>query len=260
MNVVVLAGGELKSEDPLFGLVPPGAPPSKAYLSLAGKPMLQWVLDALGDSNMISGVIVVGQPENADFKSAKPISYIEDQGGLIENALAGIRYSAEQKPGEKYTLLASGDIPLLTPEMVDWVVENGLQSRADLVYHVITDKVMEERFPGANRTFISLKGIRVCGGDLNLISHRLVEQNNYIWEELAARRKSPIRQAALLGPGILLGLMLRILSLEQGVELVSKRLGLVGKAVESPYAELGMDIDKPGQYELVKNEMSAGRR
>lgn len=255
MNVVVLAGGRLTSEDPLFDLIPPGAHPSKAHLDLGGKPMLQWVLDALGGSDRISRVILVGQDEDAGFASAKPMTFVPDQGGLIENVLAGVRASMAQNPGEKYSLLATGDIPLLKTEMVDWVVDNGLKTGADLIYHVITDQVMEARFPGSNRTFISLKGMNICGGDLNLLSHDVVEKNRDLWEKLAARRKNPLKQAALLGPGILLGLVLRILDLETGVAKISKRLKLVGKAVACPYAELGMDIDKPGQYELVRQEI-----
>jgi molybdopterin-guanine dinucleotide biosynthesis protein A len=255
MNVVVLAGGKLIAEDPLFGLIPSGGHPSKAHLPLGGKPMLQWVLDALGGSKSISGVIVVGQNADSGFVCDKPLSYVPDQGGLIDNALAGIRASAAKNPTETHTLLASGDIPLVKAEMVDWVVENGLRSGADLVYHVITDKVMEARFPGSNRTFISLKRMKVCGGDLNLFANKMVDHNQNLWEQLAARRKNPLKQAALLGPGILLGLVLRIMDLETGVGRISKRLGLVGKAVECPFAELGMDVDKPGQYELVKAEL-----
>jgi molybdopterin-guanine dinucleotide biosynthesis protein A len=255
MNVVVLAGGRLTEEDPLFGLIPEGGPPSKAHLPLGGKPMLQWVLDALGGSKSISGVIVVGQTADAGFECEKPLSYIPDQGGLIDNALTGIRASAAQNPTETHTLLATGDIPLVTAEMVDWVVENGMRSGVDLVYHVITNEVMEARFPGSNRTFISVKGMKVCGGDLNLFSNKMADQNQHIWEELAARRKNPLKQAALLGPGILLGVVLRILDLETGVAKISKRLGLEGKAVICPFAELGMDVDKPGQYELVKAEI-----
>ena len=114
---------------------------------------------------------------------------------------------------------------------------------------------MEARFPNSNRTFVSLKGIKVCGGDLNLVANKIVDQNRELWGKLADRRKSPLRQAALLGPGILLGLALRILDLEAGVAKINKRLGLVGQVVECPYAELGMDVDKPSQYELVKQEI-----
>jgi molybdopterin-guanine dinucleotide biosynthesis protein A len=255
MNVVVLAGGELSVGDPLFALVPEGAHPSKAHLDLGGKPMLQWVLDALGKSKSISGVILVGQSADAGFVCEKPMSFVADQGGLIENALAGVRASKAQNPEETHTLLASGDIPLLTAEMVDWVVENGLKDGGDLIYHVITDEVMEARFPGSNRTFIALKGIRLCGGDLNLIANKVIEQNKDLWEKLAARRKSPLKQAAIFGPDILLGLVLRILALDRGVAKISKRLGLAARAVESPFAELGMDVDKPGQYQLVKEEL-----
>ncbi|MEJ2758953.1 MAG: hypothetical protein P8046_10780 [Anaerolineales bacterium] len=237
MNVVILAGGELSPEDPLYPLIPENTLKKKVFLPLEGKPMLQWVLDALAASQHIDKMVLVGVDESSGFQAGKSLVFIPDHGSLVENIIAGVRYSRE-------------------PEMVDWVVENGEIDGVDLLYNVITDKTMESRFPGSNRTFAPLKGIRVCGGDLNIISNRLIDDHIELWQELTAARKNVLKQAAIFGPRLLFALLFRWYDLNQVAEYLSRRLGLKAKAVVSPYAELGMDVDKPHQYELIAANMA----
>jgi hypothetical protein len=101
--------------------------------------------------------------------------------------------------------------------------------------------------------------VEVCGADLNVLNVNLVEQTD-LWERLVAARKSPHRQAALLGYDLLLRLLTRRITLKQGEELISKRLGLKGRVVISPYAELAMDVDKPEQLAIVRQELAAQAR
>ncbi|MEE9513637.1 MAG: hypothetical protein V3V46_06130, partial [Anaerolineales bacterium] len=76
------------------------------------------------------------------------------------------------------------------------------------------------------------------------------------WERMVAARKSPFRQAALLGFDLLFLMLIRRITINDAVKRVSNRLGLKGRAVISPYAEIGMDIDKPQQLELVISDLS----
>jgi hypothetical protein len=166
-----------------------------------------------------------------------------------------LRLSSELTPANKLTLLASGDIPLITPEMVAWTMDNSLLLDADLVYHVIVKEDMEARFPGSNRTYVPLKNVRVCGGDLNVLSTRIVDTHAALWDRLAEARKSPLKQAAIFGPRILFGILLRRFALEALASTLSARLELDARAVISPFPEIGMDIDKPYQYDLASAEL-----
>ena len=42
------------------------------------------------------------------------------------------------------------------------------------------------------------------------------------------------------------------ITLERAVKKVTKRLNLTGQAVVCPYAEVGMDVDKPFQLDMVE--------
>lgn len=255
MYAVILAGGGLSEDDPLRDKLPEGVPVHKAFLPIGGKPALQWVLDAISAVDQIEGIIITGRTPDEGWASIKLIHYLPDQGSLTGNARAGLRLSSELAPEWKHTLLASGDIPLITPEMVAWAVDRSQALEADIVYHVITQEAMEARFPGSNRTFVPLKDTRVCGGDLNVLANRIVDSHAELWDRLAEARKSPLKQAAIFGPGVLVGLLMRRFDLKSLASTFSKRLGLDARAEICPYPEMGMDIDKPYQYDLAIKEL-----
>ena len=57
MDAIITAGGIPKPEDPLY---PFTQGISKALLEIAGKPMIQWVLDALNEAATIDNIVIVG--------------------------------------------------------------------------------------------------------------------------------------------------------------------------------------------------------
>ena len=115
---------------------------------------------------------------------------------------------------------------------------------------------MEKRFPGSNRSYIHLKDMDVCGGDLNVVRASLVNGSDELWEKIIASRKNALKQAALLGYDNLLLLLLRQINLENAVRRVARRLNLTGRALVCPYAEIAMDVDKPHQLEIMRADLS----
>jgi len=51
-------------------------------------------------------------------------------------------------------------------------------------------------------------------------------------------------------------LLLRMITLEGAVKKVTKRLNLRGRAILTPYAEIGMDVDKPHQLEIMRADLA----
>ena len=50
-------------------------------------------------------------------------------------------------------------------------------------------------------------------------------------------------------------MLTRRLSLEDAVPRVEKQLGIRGRAILCPYAELAMDVDKPHQFEILQADL-----
>ena len=253
MDAIVMAGGIPKAEDPLYEFTQ-GEP--KALLDVAGKPMVQWVLDAISGTESVERVVLISLSEEAGLSCSKPVTYIPDQGGLLENVRGGIEKAVDINPEATHVLTVSSDIPMIKSEMIDWMVKENSGSDLELYYTVIPRDVMEKRFPESNRSYTLLKDIELCGGDLNMIRSSTVHSNVDLWDQLVAARKSVFKQAALLGYGNLLLLLSRQLTLDGAVKRVTKKMNITGKAVISPYAELGMDVDKPHQLEIVRSELA----
>ena len=253
LDAVVTAGGIPLPEEPLY---PFTQGISKALLDVAGKPMIQWVLDALGQASTINNVIVVGLTEESGVTCQKPLHFIPNQGKMLDNFRAGVRRSKEINPDVKFVVFASSDIPSIKAEMVDWVVNTSLETDDDIYYNVIQRQVMEARFPGSNRTYTHLKGMDVCGGDLNVVSASTASDESEIWEKISNARKSPLKQAALIGYDTLLLLLMRQLTMEKTIQRVASQLKVKGRGIVCPYAEIGMDVDKPHQLELMRADLA----
>lgn len=253
MDAIVTAGGIPQPGEPLYEYTLGG---SKAMLDVVGKPMIQWVLDALEGAETIDGIVIIGLPAESEIVSTKVIARIPNQGGMVDNIRTGVNKVMEIRPAAKHVLVVSSDIPTITAEMVDWVVNTAMETDLEAYYNVIPREVMEKRFPGSKRSYTRLRGMEVCGGDMNLIKTSLVTQNDELWNKLVAARKNVLKQAALIGYDTLFLLLFRLVDLDTAVKKATKRLHLTGKAIVCPYAEIGMDVDKPFQLELVRADLS----
>ncbi|MBI4733073.1 MAG: nucleotidyltransferase family protein [Chloroflexi bacterium] len=253
MDAIVTAGGIPLPEEPLYSETKGH---NKALLEVAGKPMVQWVLDALAAAKTIDNVIVVGLTEKAGLACKKPVHYISNQGRMLDNFRAGVRKSLDLGKKGKHVLFVSADIPAINGEMVDWVVNTAMKTDDDIYYNVIQREVMEKRFPESKRTYTRLKGMEVCGGDMNVARAKLVvaEDESGLWEKISNSRKSPLKQAALIGFDTLFLLLFRQLTLEMAAEKITKKLNITGQVIVCPYAEVGMDVDKPHQLEIIRKD------
>jgi len=257
MDAIVLAGGIPQPDEPLYEYTK-GDP--KALTDIAGKPMIQWVLDALSDAKHVDNVIIVGLSPKNELACKKPVYYLSNQGRMLANVVTGVNKSLELDKKTKYVLVVSADIPALKPEMVDWLVETAMQTKDDLYYGVCTREVMEARYPGSKRTYTKLKGIELCGADINLTHVRMATEHLDMWESLIGTRKSPLKQAGIIGLGTLFQVVTRSITLEDLVEKVCKRIGIKGRAIVWPHAEACMDVDKPHQLELMREDLANQQR
>ncbi|MCK6539830.1 MAG: nucleotidyltransferase family protein [Anaerolineales bacterium] len=257
MDAIVLAGGIPQPDDPLYTYSNGDA---KALIDVAGKPMIQWVLDALGDSEQVRNVIVIGLSPKSGVTCKKPVYFLSNQGRMLANIVAGVNKALELDRKTQYVLVVSSDIPALKPEMVDWLVDACMETKDDLYYGICPREVMEARFPGSRRTYTRLKDIELCGADINITHVRMATEHLDLWEALIGTRKSPLRQASIIGLGTLFQVVTRSITLEDLVEKVSKRIGIQGRVIVWQHAEPCMDVDKPHQLEILRADLEKQRR
>jgi len=257
MDAIVTAGGIPQPEDPLYTYSNGDA---KALIDIAGKPMIQWVLDALGNAKNVDNVIVIGLSPKNNLTCRKPLYYLSNQGRMLANIVAGVNKSLELNRKNKYVLVVSSDIPALKPEMVDWLVDTCMQTQDDLYYGVCTREVMESRFPDSKRTYTKIKDMELCGADIHVSHVRMATEHLDMWEQLMGNRKSPLRQASIIGLSIFFQVIMRSITLDDLVAKVSSRIGIKGRAIQWPHAEACMDVDKPHQLELLRTDLAKQQR
>jgi len=251
MDAIILAGGA-SAEDPLAAMAK-GLP--KSMIGIAGKPMVQWVLDAVSEAPSVTNVALIGLEDASMLKCQKPMVTLPDLGSLIANIQQGAQHFQQVHPQETHILSLSADIPTVTAKIIETMIEKYTGLEYDIYYSVVERKVMEERFPGSRRTYLKVKDGEFCGGDLNCYSKKAALDPNALWKELIKLRKSPLKQAAMIGYGTLILLLLRQITLNSAAARVCQRLGITGNALCVPFAEIGMDVDKPFQFDMVQADL-----
>jgi len=257
MDAIVTAGGIPQPQDPLYTY---SHGDSKALIDVAGKPMIQWVLDALGEAKHVNNVIIIGLSPRSGVTCKKPVYYVSNQGRMLANVVAGVNKALELNKKNKYVLIVSSDIPTLKSEMVDWLVETCMETEDDLYYGVCSREVMEKRFPDSKRTYTPLKDVKVCGADINVVHVDMAKEHLDVWESLIINRKNPFAQAMVMGWGTFFLLAARRLTLDDPGARVCNRIGIKGRAIVCPYAEPCMDVDKPHQLELLRSDLARQQR
>lgn len=249
---IVLAGGRAKPElEKLTGQ------PNRALIPFHGKTMLRAVVDALSGADPGAPITVVGDvPPDEDYTS------ICDHGGFVENVTAGLSAISS----EPFALIATSDVPFLTPESVEEFVRLGLiaaqGSEIGLVWPVVRVSECYARFPGVKRTAIRLREGEYTGGNLMLVRPQALLSNSRRIADAYAARKSPLKIATMMGPGPLLRLLLSqsiaptLLTIPYLEAQVSRILGAGARAAVSSYPEIATDLDRPSDFEAVQRWLS----
>lgn len=246
VDAIVLAGGDGAVIDPACRF--------KGLLPIVGRPMIEWVVDALREAEMVEGIsVVVPSAEDLGPWVDKVDKLVVSDKSFMDNVLAGIGSFRVDRPA----LVATGDLPMLTGEDIDVFVRDSLGTGADFTYPLIPKEYMLGQFPGCERTFVKLKTGAVTGGNMMLVNPSLVAQNFGLGQRLFDTRKSPLAMAQIVGFRFVLKLVTGGLVADEVAAKMQQILGGTGAAVVTPRASIGMDVDKQADVLLVERLLAA---
>ncbi len=238
MDVVILAGGKCDPElEQLTGVSYRGDIPYE------GHTMAETVLAAV--SSVGEPILVGGSP-----------GLHERQVPAGDTFIRSIRNGLEAVKTETF-LLATVDLPCLTAEAVTDFVSR-CDTSAGLNYPIIRAEDCEKAFPGMKRTTLKLREGEFTGGNLGLMRTNLMRSALPVLERAYSARKSPLKLAGIIGYGLLGRVIVGslcpwTLTLGSLEKKVGRFLGVPVKAIATPYAEIGADIDNATQYLCLKN-------
>jgi len=253
MDIIITAGGIPRPKHPIYKYTQ-GKP--KALLDIAGKPMIQWVLDAISEAKSVGHVAVVGLDGSVELSCKKPMSVIPNHYNMVENLRAGARKILELNPSTEYVMTCTSDIPMVTPEAFDWIVEHHAQmSRHEFYMTMIPKEAMMERFPGSKRRTERFTDIEARGADIMVVEPRIILQNG-IADTLKQLRHNTLNQLMFVGFDTLLLISLRRLDLAGFTKRLAKKHGLDWSPLLCPFPEIAMDVDFPKELELARRVLS----
>lgn len=248
VDALVLAGS--RNDGPLKQC---SSVPYEAMITIGRKTMVEYVIDALRNSKRVDRIVVVGPSDVPGFCSREDVTVIKAQGKLMENVSRGVQCL----PGAKRVLLATCDIPLITTQAIEDFLDRCGNRSAQFYYPVIPREVVEKSFFDTRRTYVTFKEGDFTGGNLFLIDPGAVNRCMEIGQQLVDARKSPFRISKLMGVPFLLRFMLRMVSLKEAEEKASDLLGIEGVVVVTAFPEVGVDVDKPCDLELVSKVLDS---
>jgi len=248
MDAVILAGspntGKLQECSPVS---------NEALIDIAGRYMVEYVVDVLKKLPAINRIVIVGPVEElTSLYGGDPGIRLVGSGATPVKSLQQGVDQTDWREGDSTGLVVTSDVPLISSESIqDFISCCGDQS-ADFYYPIVSQEANERRFPGVKRTYVKLKDGIFTGGNIFLVNAEVVERVAAKAEEFVRLRKSPVAMCRLVGIGFIIKYVSGRLTISDAERRVSRLLGIRGVCIISKYAEIGVDVDKPGDLELVR--------
>ncbi|APZ99017.1 4-diphosphocytidyl-2C-methyl-D-erythritol synthase [Sphingopyxis sp. QXT-31] len=226
---------------------------TKALLPIAGRPMLVHVVTSLRACPRVGPITILAQ--NSTELAAEPglaglaDLHFSDSGQGISSSLA-----AALPPGDDPVLVTTADNVLLTPAMIAEFLDGAEGS--DVAVAMVERDVLLARYPESKRTWLKFRGGCWSGANMFRLRGRRVLPLLDFWGRIERDRKKGLKIVAAFGPWLLIGALLRMFTIQQGVARAGLRFGLNATVVPMSDPEACIDADKPVDIELIEKIMA----
>lgn len=244
ITAIILAG-QRPGVDPLAAAFDVNC---KALIPVGGIPMVSRVFAALNAHPAISRIQVMAQDVAAvgqagDFQ-------VLPSGPSIAATIAPLIADAREP-----LLITTADHALLDTDMLEHFIA---QARgADLAIGLVERRTLLTSYPQNQRTWLKFRGGAYSGANLFWIGSPKIMPLLDVWKHVEQRRKRGRALLGAFGPLILIGVVLRLLTLESALTRVGKRFGLGIMPVILPQAEACIDVDSVADHALVERIIAA---
>lgn len=155
-------------------------------------------------------------------------------------------------PPESPVLVTTADHALLTPRIVETFCIQARMSRCDVVVGLAWHSEVVGAYPGVQRTVLRLREGGYCSCNLFAFLTPQGRAAAAYWRHLENRRKRPLYLLSALGAQALLRYATGRLTLTEGLECLSARLGVAAGAVILPFPEAAIDVDSVADWQLAE--------
>ena len=222
----------------------------KALIPVGGEPMVCRPVRALLASEHIGDVIVLTQAplQIANALPRDPRVQVRASGDTIATTMLALcKDASTQWP----VLVTTADHALLDAAMIDEFCAKA--EGADIAVAMVERRALLTRLPTSRRTWITLRGGAYSGANLFLLASPSVAPAIALWRGVEQDRKKGMRLLSAMGPMVLVGGLLRLLTLDQIAARIGRKLGLTIRPVVMSDPLAAVDVDKPDDHALVED-------
>lgn len=252
-NALILAGSRGHTDPVALA----GGRSCKAFVEIAGRPMIEHVIAAIEASGRIDDIVVVLDPEiplgsEAPALAARiargEIACMDAETGPSLSALRAMDRLGTEKP----LFLTTADHPLLRADHVRDFLDLAVATGAVAVAGLAPLELVEATYPRNRRTRLAFRDIAVSGCNLFAFRGAGARKAVLYWRRIESFRKRPLRLAARIGFRVLLRYLLGRLTLDAAVADLARKAGVSMATVILEDADAATDVDTPTDLELVR--------
>lgn len=248
VSVLILAGQRAGVVDPLCAAA---GVERKAVIPINGKPMIDYVLEALSSAKLQTPFHISGFDAVYDKRLSQSPGAPGPAGSAYAALTDGISFPC---------LMTTCDHPLLTRDMLDIFIGKAKETKADFCVGFAEKSVIQPLYPDVKRTYWNFSDRPVSGCNLFYIANEKGLAVIEFWKQAQHLRKQPIKLARVVAWGLLFKYLLGRLTLREAFVYVSKRLNITAAPILIPIAEAAIDVDKPSDKELVERILAGSVR
>jgi GTP:adenosylcobinamide-phosphate guanylyltransferase len=209
---------------------------TKAFAPIAGRPMIEYVVDALRSSGRIGDIAVSIAPD----APALPDGLIRLDMGPTPATSGAAGVDVMGTP----LLITTADHPLLTPEMVqDFLTAfeaSGAEAAAACSLRVVVEKAGND----ARRTYLKFSDGWVSGCNLFALRTPDAVAAVEFWKDIEAHRKKPLTMARKIGLLPLALYAVGRLSREAVAKHIGDKIGVTATTIALNQPNAAHDVDK----------------
>lgn len=239
-DAIILAGGGVEP-----GLDPDL--PNKAFITVAGRPLVEYVGAALAAASGVGRIVAVGPVDALRAVLPRDTLLLPGAGEIMENVEQATRALQAHTP----LLVAAADIPLVTGQVIDEFLAACAGGGADFYYPVVPREAMERRFPTARKTYVTLADGTFCGGSVIVFNPLVLDRVKPFVERVIAARKKPWLLAQMFGWSTVMKFASNRLSIDEIVAKATEVVGIPVRPVIIARPELALDVDV-GRHENLE--------
>jgi CTP:molybdopterin cytidylyltransferase MocA len=234
----------------------------KAFIDIAGEPMLLRVVRAVAECGRVGRIIISIEAEAAEearrilasIPGADGFTYVASRANIGTSVSAVVEAHPEALP----MIITTGDNALHTPEMVRFFCDSLDEVREDAALGLTPASYVLDKYPGATRAFHRFRDGAFSSCNLYALLTGKALDAPRVFNSGGQFGKKPKRLIGAFGILAFLLYKSRLLKLRRFLALLSRVIGVRTAPVLMPFAEGPIDVDRMQDWELA-NRIVADR-